>query len=139
MDLMHLAILPIGKFSLPNTLDEYCQLSLRLGNMHIAIVLESGDFSKIQLHTDWPAEFDKNGKTRGSRNPLLIPTNVSDSHWMLCVCPLPPHDLGIGTITFYNSLASEYWARKCYQAANNVARFLQYFGRNSHSRLSGIT
>ncbi len=67
---MHLAVLSMRKFSLPNTLDEYCQPCLRLDDMHIAIVLKSGDFSKKQLNTNWRAEFDMNGMPRGSRNPL---------------------------------------------------------------------
>ncbi len=69
---------------------------------------------------------------------ILVPTNVSKSQWMLCVCSLQPQNLGSGTITFYNSLASEYWDIKCYQVANNVARVLRYFGINFYSRLSGI-
>ena len=43
---------------------------VRLDNMHIAIVIESGEFSKKALTTNWQAEFDKNGITRASRVPL---------------------------------------------------------------------
>lgn len=43
---------------------------VRLDDQHIAIVLESSEFSKKQLTTNWQGEFDKNGMTRASRVPL---------------------------------------------------------------------
>lgn len=46
------------------------QIGVRLHDMHVAIVIESGEFSKKQLNEYWRAEFDANGMTRGLRNPL---------------------------------------------------------------------
>lgn len=43
---------------------------VRLDDMHVAIVLESGLFSKKQLTANWQGEFDKKGMTRASRVPL---------------------------------------------------------------------
>ena len=43
---------------------------IRLDDMHIAIVLESGEFSNKQLTGNWQGEFDKKGMTRATRVPL---------------------------------------------------------------------
>lgn len=43
---------------------------VRLDDMHVAILIDSGKFSKKQLNENWRAEFDGNGMVRGMRVPL---------------------------------------------------------------------
>lgn len=59
-------------FMVPSTLttDHIPHRGVRLDDMHVAIVLESGKYSRRQLGTFWQGEFDKKGMTRASRVPL---------------------------------------------------------------------
>lgn len=59
-------------FMLPSVLiaDDIPARGIRLDDMHIAIVLESGGYSRRQLGIFWQGEFDKKGMTRASRVPL---------------------------------------------------------------------
>ena len=43
---------------------------VRIDDFAVAVVLESGLFSKAQLSNNWLSEFDKNGMTRATRVPL---------------------------------------------------------------------
>lgn len=49
---------------------KFLKSGVRLGDHHIALVIESGVFSKKQLCENWRADFDNNGMTRGLRRPL---------------------------------------------------------------------
>lgn len=59
-------------FMVPSALmaDDIPRRGIRLDDMHVAIVLESGKYSRRQLGTFWQGEFDNNGMTRARRVPL---------------------------------------------------------------------
>ncbi|KAM0805544.1 hypothetical protein BDR22DRAFT_884536 [Usnea florida] len=55
-----------------------------------------------------------------STTTILIPTNVNNNHWMLCVARVPTTSTEGGTLEYYNSLHSTYWDDICREGAHDV-------------------
>ena len=123
------------------TITVYLELLVR-GNTHFQIISSRKiTWELTALHSEGGpekgtfADFDVEDGTRC----FLLPTNVSDNHWMLCVARLPDADGREGTLDWYNSLHSPDWDVMCKQSAFDVVEVLLWLGEIPGSPLHNVS